>query len=125
VVAAGGLAVVGFGLLGPFVVETAFGSGFAVSSRDMALLAVSSAGLMVALTFAQALIACRAQGRMALSWAAGVVTFPIAVSFGSDLFLRVEVALIVSVFVSSILMALMFERRLRSEGVAIRKNGSG
>ena len=125
VVAAGGLAVVGFGLLGPFVVETAFGSGFAVSSRDMALLAVSSAGLMVALTFAQALIACRAQGRMALSWAAGVATFPIAVSFGSDLFLRVEVALIVSVVVSAILMALMFERRIRGEGVAIRKNGSG
>jgi len=37
----------------------------------------------------------------------------------------VEVALIVSVVVSSILMALMFERRIRGEGVAIRKNGSG
>lgn len=125
VVAAGGLAVVGFGLLGPFVVETAFGSGFAVSSRDMALLAVSSAGLMIALTFAQALIACRAQGRMALSWVAGVVAFPIAVSFGSDLFLRVELALIVSVVVSSVLMALMLERRLHGEGVSVRKNGAG
>jgi hypothetical protein len=91
----------------------------------MALLAVSSAGLMVALTFAQALIACRAQGRMALSWAAGVVTFPIAVSFGNDLFLRAELALIVSVVVSSVLMAIMLELRLRGEGVAIRKNWSG
>jgi len=47
------------------------------------------------------------------------------VSFGSDLFLRVEVALIVSVVVSAILMALMLERRLRREGVAIRKNVAG
>jgi len=124
VLAAGGVAVAGFGLLGPFVVEVAFGSGFAVSSRDMTLLAISSAGLMVALALAQGLIACRAQGRMALSWAAGVLAFPIAVSFGSDLFLRVEVALIVSVFVAATSMGLMLERRLHGEGVVFRANGS-
>jgi hypothetical protein len=34
-------------------------------------------------------------------------------------------ALIVSVVVSSVLMALMLERRLHGEGVSVRKNGAG
>jgi O-antigen/teichoic acid export membrane protein len=123
VLALGAVAIVGCGLLGPAVVETAFGSDFAVARRDMILLAVSSAVLMVALSLAQALIATRSQGRMALAWVAGVVAFPIAAAFGDDLFLRVEIALIISVTVTAVVMAVLVERRLHGVGVTIRTRG--
>ena len=122
VLALGAVAIVGCGLLGPAVVETAFGSDFAIDRRDMILLAVSSAILMVALSLAQALIATRSQGRMAMAWVAGVVAFPLTAAFGDDLFLRVEIALIVSVTVTAVVMAFLVERRLHGAGVAIRKH---
>ncbi len=123
VVALGAAAVVGCGLFGPAVVETAFGADFAVGRRDMVLLAVSSAILMVALSLAQALIATRSQGRMALAWVAGVVTFPVVAAFGGDLFLRVEIALIASVMVTAVVMGVLVERRLHGVGVATRLPG--
>lgn len=113
-------AIVGCWLLGPAIVETAFGADFAMARRDMVLLAVSSAILMVALSLAQALIATRSQGRMALAWMAGVVAFPVAAAFGDDLFFRVEIALIVSVTVTAVVMGVLVERRLHGEGVTIR-----
>jgi O-antigen/teichoic acid export membrane protein len=123
VVALGAAAVVGCGLFGPAVVETAFGADFAVGRRDMVLLAVSSAILMVALSLAQALIATRSQGRMALAWVAGVVTFPVVAAFGGDLFLRVEIALVASVTVTAVVMGVLVERRLHGVGVATRLPG--
>ncbi len=123
VVALGVAAVVGCGLFGPAVVETAFGADFAVGRRDMVLLAVSSAILMVALSLAQALIATRSQGRMALAWVAGVVTFPVVAAFGGDLFLRVEIALVASVTVTAVVMGVLVERRLHGVGVATRLPG--
>ena len=123
VVALGAAAVVGCGFFGPAVVETAFGADFAVGRRDMVLLAVSSAILMVVLSLAQALIATRSQGRMALAWVAGVVTFPVVAAFGGDLFLRVEIALVVSVMVTAVVMGVLVERRLHGVGVATRSSG--
>jgi len=123
VVALGAAAVVGCGLFGPAVVETAFGADFAIDRRDMVLLAVSSAILMVALSLAQALIATRSQGRMALAWVAGVVTFPVVAAFGGDLFLRVEIALVASVTVTAVVMGVLVERRLHGVGVATRLPG--
>lgn len=123
VVALGVAAIVGCGLFGPAVVETAFGADFAIDRRDMVLLAVSSAILMVALSLAQALIATRSQGRMALAWVAGVVTFPVVAAFGGDLFLRVEIALVASVTVTAVVMGVLVERRLHGVGVATRSSG--
>ncbi len=117
----GATAVAVAAVAGPWAVEFAFGAEFAVGRRDVALLACSSAGLMVVLSLAQALIACGAQGRMALAWVAGVVAFPITVAFaGDELFLRVEVALIVTVSVAAAMMAVLVERRLVAEGVRPR-----
>tara|TARA_B100000902_G_scaffold126138_1_gene125726 strand:- start:591 stop:1901 length:1311 start_codon:yes stop_codon:yes gene_type:complete len=115
VVGLGAAAVLFMGLLGPQIVVFAFGEEFRVSHGDMALLACSSAGLMVALTFTQALIACRAQGRMATAWVVGVGVFPAALLIAKDhLFLRVEVALIITVFTSALIMAVLLVRRLTS-----------
>ena len=60
---------------------------------------------------------------MALAWVAGVVAFPIAAAFGDDLFLRVEIALIISVTVTAVVMDVLVERRLHGVGVTIRTRG--
>ncbi|MDG2428064.1 MAG: hypothetical protein P8M16_06510 [Acidimicrobiales bacterium] len=114
VVAIGAVAVVGCALVGTWIVEIAFGADFAVARRDMVLLAASSAVLMVALSFAQALIACQAPGRMAAAWVLGLAAFPVVVAFGDDLFLRVEMALLVTVSVVAAAMAVLLTKRLLS-----------
>jgi len=121
VLALGTLAVLGCWLLGPWIVERAFGADFAIGRRDMVLLAVSSAVLMVVLSLAQALIAMQCQGRMAFAWVAGVVVFPVTVAFGDHLFLRVEIALISAVSATAVLMAFFVERRLHGHGVRVRR----
>ena len=69
---------------------------------------------MVALSFAQALMACRAQGRMALAWGLGLAVFPLVVALGEDLFLRVELGLLAAVSVTATSMAVLLVERLRS-----------
>ena len=114
VVGIGGVAILVFAAIGTRIVEFAFGADFAVDRRDMVLLAASSAVLMVALSFAQALMACRAQGRMAAAWVLGLVAFPIVVALGDDLFLRVELGLLATVSVAALSMAALLVERLRS-----------
>jgi len=106
-------AVVACALVGRHVVEVAFGAEFAVDRRDMVLLAASSAVLMVVLCLAQALIAHRCQGRMALAWLVGLVVFPVVLAFGGDLFLRVELALLATVVTTMVVMAVLLTRRSR------------
>ena len=114
VVGIGGLAVAVCALFGARIVEFAFGADFAVERQDMVLLAGSSAVLMVALSLAQALMACRAQGRMALAWVLGLAAFPLVVALGDDLFLRVELGLLATVSVAASSMAALLVARLRS-----------
>ncbi len=106
-------AVVACALVGHRVVEVAFGAEFAVDRRDMVLLAASSAVLMVVLCLAQALIAHRCQGRMALAWLVGLVAFPLVLVLGGDLFLRVELALLVTVATTMVAMVVLLARRSR------------
>jgi len=110
----GGMAVVVCAVFGTRIVEFAFGADFAVERQDMVLLAVSSSVLMVALSFAQALMACRAQGRMALAWVLGLAVFPLVVALGNDLFLRVELGLLATVSVTATVMAVLLVERLGS-----------
>ncbi len=110
----GGVAIVVCAVFGTWIVEFAFGADFAVERQDMVLLAASSAVMMMALSFAQALVACRAQGRMALAWVFGLVAFPPVVALGDDLFLRVELGLLATVSVAAASMAILFSARLRS-----------
>ena len=111
-----GLAVVvAAAVAGPWAVEFAFGSEYAVARRDMVLLTTSSVGLMVVLSLAQGLIACRCPGRMAIAWVAGLAAFPVMVALSSDLFLRVEVALITTVALVAGVMAVLLVNRIRRE----------
>ena len=111
VAALGVVAVAACAVAGHLVVEMAFGAEFAVGRRDMVLLAASSAVLMIVLSLAQALIAQRCQGRMALAWLAGLCAFPVVLAFGGDLFLRVELALLATVVTAMVAMAVLLARR--------------
>ena len=100
---------------GPWAVEFAFGPEYAVARRDMVLLTTSSVGLMIVLSLAQGLIACRCRGRMAVAWVAGLVAFPVVVALGNELFFRVEVALLTTVAVAAGVMAVLLANRIRYE----------
>lgn len=113
VVVLGGASVAFCAVAGSWVVRTAFGVGFAVDARDMALLAASSALLMVVLSLSKALIACQAQSQVAVAWLTGLGVFPLVVALGQDLFFRVEVGLLATVSVVAVTMALMLVIRLR------------
>ena len=76
---------------------------------------VARVGLMVVLSLAQGLIACRSQGRMALAWVGGLAVFPVVVALGGELFLRVEVALVATVAVTAGVMAVLLVERIRHE----------
>ncbi|MGI9601495.1 MAG: lipopolysaccharide biosynthesis protein [Acidimicrobiales bacterium] len=91
--------VIGSALLGPWVVETVFGDS--IGRLDMALLAASMCGLMLAVSLALTLVSLGKQRQVAFGWLPGVFTFPIVVSVASeDLFLRVELALVAAVAVA-------------------------
>jgi O-antigen/teichoic acid export membrane protein len=77
-------------LLGPTVVEIAFGPDFALGRRDLAMLAAASCIYLLALTFSQALIALRHQPRVAVGWAVGVAVLAVVTILGDDLLFRVE-----------------------------------
>lgn len=115
-IAVGGLGVVATltaWSIGPAVVRLTFGERFALGNRDLALLALFSAVFMVAVTLGQTLIALSAPARMALGWAAGVAVFAAVTALGNDLYLRVELGLVVGTTVVAAVLAATVALRLR------------
>ena len=100
-------------LLGPFVIERFYDA--TLSRQTMAMLALGSAGYMIALAIAQAVIALRGHALVALGWGVGVITFVIVTWLSSDeLFTRVELGLVASSFAALAVFALALRSRLNS-----------
>jgi O-antigen/teichoic acid export membrane protein len=100
-------------LLGPLVIERFYDA--TLSRQTMAMLALGSAGYMVALAIAQAVIALRGHALVALGWGIGVVTFVLVTWLASDeLFTRVELGLVTSSFAALIVFAFALRSRLNS-----------
>lgn len=109
------IAVFGVGfawVAGPFIVDLLFADQ--MSRTDMALLALSSGLFMGALSLAVALIALGHQGYAVIGWLVGVVMFFPGVTLADDLFLRVEIGLIVAVSTTTLLMAILCRYGLRT-----------
>ena len=100
---------------GQWVTRIAFGSEYEISRQDMTLLAVSSVVLMYALSLTQGLLALHRQGYSAAAWVSGIATFPATIFLGDDLFLRVEVALIVTVFITTSLLVFFITKSYKSQ----------
>ncbi len=80
---------------GPAIVGALFGSEQVLDSGDLALLAAASIVYMAAVTLSQGLIALNGHARMAIGACLGFATFLVVTSVGSDLFLRVELGLLI------------------------------
>lgn len=82
--------------IGPTAVRLMFGESFALLGvRDMALLTFASLVMMCALTINQIQIAMHDHRHAGWPWATGVAVFLAVAAFGSsDLFLRVELAMV-------------------------------
>jgi len=113
VVAVAAVAIIGAWALGPWVVRFFFGEGFALGRRDLGYLAAASGAFMVALTFAQALIALSRHAWAAVGWLVGVAGFAIVTAMGSDLILRVELGFLVGSVAAAATLSLLTYLRMR------------
>lgn len=110
-VAAIGIAgAIGGYALGPLVVELAF--DVELGHVDVGLLAAATGFFIVAMSFAQALIALGRQGQVALGWFCGLVVFAIVTALGNDLLLRLELASVVASAAACAAIAFALHRRL-------------
>jgi O-antigen/teichoic acid export membrane protein len=92
--------------VGPQTLRLVFGPAFAIDRVDVALLAVSTAGLMLVTTLGQALIATARYRSAALAPLLGVAVFAVASTTGdAPLERRVSVALLLSVTVTVLALA--------------------
>jgi len=119
----GVIATIGLTLLGPFITSTLFGKAFALDHRDFLLLAASCSVFMIAQVLSQALISLRGYMQAAASWLSGAVVFVAVTAIGSDLFLRVELALLVASLATVSVMAALLAGLLRTR--AARTDAAG
>jgi len=114
VASVGAVAVVAAFLIGPWAIRLLYGPDFNLGHRTVGLLAAGSVLFMLAQAMAQAVIALGGHTRMALCWLAAVATFVIVTAAGSDLYLRVEMGLLVGCAVACLGMAALVRQLVRS-----------
>lgn len=86
------IAVAGALTVGPWVLTVLFGPDFELGREDLGYLAAASGAFMLALTYAQALIALSAFKAQIGGWAVGVTVFGLTLLAKGDLLFRVELA---------------------------------
>lgn len=113
VIAVGVVGTVGALVLGPPLAELVYEAD--LTGRTLALLALASAGYMLALAMAQAVIALQGHRFQAIGWGAGIGAFLLVTWLaGDDLFRRVELGLVSASFTSLIVFYLALRSRLAS-----------
>ena len=113
VIGVGVFGTIGAFLFGPFFLDLVYGGG--IDRRTLTLLALASAIYMMALAIAQAVIALRGHRLVALGWLLSFLSYVIcAWKVSQDLFLRVEVALVVSSAIALVSFALSLKALLKS-----------
>lgn len=113
VVAVGVVGSVGALVLGPLVLRTVYDAE--LSGTTLALLAAGSAGYMLALALAQAVIALKGHRLVAIGWVVATVGLVVGTWLGSsDVFRRVEIGLLTSSLAAVAFFAVALTQRLRS-----------
>jgi O-antigen/teichoic acid export membrane protein len=113
VIGVGVFGTIGAFLFGPFFLDLVYGGG--IDRRTLTLLALASAIYMMALAIAQAVIALRGHRLVALGWLLSFLSYVLcAWKVSQDLFLRVEVALVVSSTVALVSFSLSLRALLKS-----------
>ena len=107
VVAVAAVSVAAMASVGPRLVESLFGDD--IGALDMALLSASGGGLMVMLSLSLGLVALDHTKLAVVGFVVGVATFPVALMFADDPFLRVETALVAAVTAGSLVTAALLK----------------
>ena len=111
VVGVGVVGTTGAFLIGPFAIDIVYGAD--LSGRTLAMLALGSACYMLALAFAQAVIALKGHALVAAGWGVGVVTFVGVTAVASDeLFRRIELGLLASSIAALLFFVVALRQRL-------------
>lgn len=106
-------------IAGPAIGRLLFGNDFTLSGSSLAALTAGCSLVVIALTFAQALIALRRYAVTAFAWVAGVAVFVVfMVVLDVDIFTRAEVAFVVGSVVAAIWMGFAMWRALGALGRA-------
>jgi O-antigen/teichoic acid export membrane protein len=114
VASVGAVGVVAAFLIGPWAIRLLYGPEFNLGHRTVGLLAAGSVLFMLAQAMAQAVIALGGHTRMAVCWLVAVATFVIVTAAGNDLYLRVEMGLLVGSAVACLGMAVLVRQLVRS-----------
>lgn len=112
----GGAGVIGAATLGPLVLGLVFGSGYRLGRLDVALLAGSSVGLMVATTLGAAIVALGRHDRLVRCWGAGILAMALVTATMPGLTLRVGLGLVVGAVVTSLAMGAVVRSELPHTG---------
>ncbi len=111
VLAVGAVGIALAALIGPFILRKVFTTE--LSSRTITMLVLGTALYMIALTFAQAVIALHGHALVALGWGMGMITFVMTTWLSSDdLYWRVEMGLVASSLAAAAVFALALRDRL-------------
>lgn len=109
----GGIASVVAWAIGPWVVRMLFGEGFPLGRLDLFLLAAGAGAYMVALAYAQAVIALGEHARAAFGFAVGIAVTVLGFMLGTDrLELRLEIGFLLGSLAAATAMALAVHRHL-------------
>lgn len=112
VLAVGAFGVAAAWALGPLAVDILYASD--LSRRTLSLLALGSVFYMFALAMAQAVIALHGHALVALGWTAGMAAFVASTAaIQGEVFLRVELALLISSSVSMLVFGWALRRQLQ------------
>jgi O-antigen/teichoic acid export membrane protein len=113
VLAVGVVGVTGAFVLGPFAVRTLYAAD--LQRRTLAVLALGSVFYMLALAYAQAVIALHGHALVALGWTIGMAVFVLSTwLIGGEVFRRVELSLLIASGSSMVVFWLALRQRLAS-----------
>lgn len=109
--------------VGPYVLRKMF--EVQLGHIDVGLLALGTGFIILAMSFAQAMIALKGQNAVALGWLAGMVAFVSVAALGNDLLLRVELAAMIASLMSACVLGAFFLRILRRAEMAEDQRSTG
>lgn len=108
-----GVSIPGIALMGPAVMRVFFGPGFSVRRVDLVYLAAASGAFLMALAWAQALIALGRHSKVTVGWLSGVVVFVATALVPGDLVTRVELAFLLGSLTSALTLGVLILAALR------------
>jgi len=116
------IGVVAATVIGPWAGAKLFATKWDLGHRDMFMLTLAATCFIIALTFAQGLIALKAYKQSASGWIVGIVAFVgVDAVAGNDLILRNELAFLAGGAAAALVMGGLLFLRMRRGGATLEE----